>query len=116
LALPLDHPYRGETLRHISRLQINLKLRHNKTKDLREVIMNLSPAYDKWLEETLTQGRKEGLKEGLKESREETGMTIAARMLQINLPIETIVQVTGLSVEMVQSLRSNETDAAPLIQ
>jgi predicted transposase/invertase (TIGR01784 family) len=108
LALPLDHPYRGETLRHISRLQINLKLRHNKTKDLREVIMNLAPAYDKWLEETLTQGREEG--------REETGMTIAARMLQINLPIETIVQVTGLSTEVVQSLRSKETDAAPLIQ
>lgn len=46
-ALPLDHPCRGETLHHISRLQINLKLRQNKTKDLQEIIMNLAPAYDK---------------------------------------------------------------------
>ncbi len=67
--------------------------------------MNLAPVYDKWLEETLMQGHKEGHKEGC----EETGMTIARRMLQINLPIETIVQVTGLSIEVVQSLRLNQS-------
>jgi len=33
LALPPQHPYRQETLRHISVLQINLQLRQNKTKD-----------------------------------------------------------------------------------
>lgn len=72
-ALRSDHPYRGETLHHISRLQINLKLRQNKTKDLQEVIMNLALAYDKWLEETLAKGRMEG--------RVETQIDIARRML-----------------------------------
>jgi len=40
-------------------LQANLKIRQNKTKDIREVMMNLAPAYDKWLEETRTQEREE---------------------------------------------------------
>ncbi len=38
-AFPPDHPYLQETLEHISSLQINLKLRQNKTKDIKEVIM-----------------------------------------------------------------------------
>jgi hypothetical protein len=103
IALSSDHPYRGETLHHISRLQINLTLRQNKTNDLREIIMNLAPAYDKWREETLEQGRHEGLAIG----REESTVEIAQRMRQINLPIETIAQVTGLSIEFLQKLRSN---------
>ena len=73
-ALRSVHSYRGETLHHISRLQINLKLRQNKTKDLQEVIMNLALTYDKWLEETLTKGRMEG--------RVETQIDIARRMLK----------------------------------
>lgn len=56
--------------------------------------MNLAPAYDKWLAETETK----------------TQTTIALRMLDLKMPIETIAQVTGLSIEVVQSLRS--VDAA----
>ena len=40
--LPKDHPYRTQTLEHLSILQINLKARQNKTKDIKEVIMGLS--------------------------------------------------------------------------
>ncbi len=94
IALPLEHPYRSTTLHHISRLQINLQVRQNKTKDLWEIMMNLAPAYDKWLAETETK----------------TQTTIALRMLDLKMPIETIAQVTGLSIEVVQSLRS--ADAA----
>ncbi len=111
IALPSDHPYRSETLHHISRLQINLKLRQNKTKDLREIIMNLAPAYDKWLEETLEQGREQGVAigrdEGLAIGREESKVEIAQQLFQINLPIETIAQVTGLSIEFLEKLPSN---------
>ena len=100
-ALPSDHPYRGETLHHISRLQINLKLRQNKTKDLQEVIMNLAPAYDKWLEETLTKGRVEG--------RVETQIDIARRMLKKNVALSDVADFTGLSMEVLQMLRSSHT-------
>ncbi len=59
-ALPKDHPYRKLTLEHLSILQINLKARHNKTKAIKEVIMGLSPVYEQWREETLSEGRQEG--------------------------------------------------------
>ena len=102
IKLPIDHPYRGEILRHISRLQVNLKIRQNKTKDIREVMMNLAPAYDKWLEETLTQGRGEG--------REETQTAIALQFLRMNIPIDIIAQGTGLSIEDLETLRWSTTD------
>jgi hypothetical protein len=101
-ALPQDHPYRGTTLHHISRLQINLKLRQNKTKEIREIIMNLAPAYDAWLEETLAQGRGEG--------REETQITIARRMLSKNLPLTDISDFTGLSIEFLQTLPNESSN------
>jgi len=101
--LPLDHPYRGTTLHHISRLQINLKLRQNKSKEIREIIMNLAPAYDKWLEEV------EG--KALVKGGTEAQITIARRMVQMNLPMETIAQATGLSIEFLQQLRSNDSSS-----
>ncbi len=98
-ALPLDHPYRGTTLHHISRLQVNLKLRQNKSKEIREIIMNLAPAYDKWLEETLAQ------------NREETQISIARRMLSKNLPLTDISDFTGLSIEFLQTLPLTESSS-----
>ena len=113
IALPPEHPYCQETLRHISVLQIHLQLRQNKTKDLREVIMNLAPAYDQWLQKTLAQGHKEGHKEGRdeghKEGRDEGLVTVARRLLQRGRPLEEVAQDTGLSIEVLESLRSNPT-------
>jgi predicted transposase YdaD len=40
-----------------------------------------------------------------REAREEERETIALRMLRKNLPMETIVEVTGLTTEEVQALR-----------
>jgi predicted transposase/invertase (TIGR01784 family) len=102
-ALSLDHPYRSTTLHHISRLQVNLKLRQNKSKELREIIMNLAPAYDAWLEEVEAKAIAKG--------GTEVQITIARRMLEINLPIETIAQVTGLSIEFLQQLRSTDSSS-----
>jgi hypothetical protein len=101
IALPPNHPYRGEILRHISRLQVNLKIRQNKTKDIREVMMNLAPAYDKWLEETLTQGRGEG--------RAETQTAIALRLIKKSMSLDDISECTGLSIEVLQALQANNS-------
>jgi predicted HTH domain antitoxin len=97
IKLPSDHPYRGEILRHISRLQINLKIRQNRTKDIREVMMNLAPAYDKWLEETRTQ------------EREETQIAIALRLMKKSMSLDDISECTGLSIEVLQALRANNS-------
>jgi molybdopterin converting factor small subunit len=86
-ALPKDHPYLQEILEHISRLQINLKLRQNKTKDIKEVIMNLSPAYEKWKEETLAEGETRGGRKVL--------ISVARTMLREGAAIAFIAKVTG---------------------
>jgi hypothetical protein len=94
--LPKDHPYRQETLKHISILQINLKLRQNKTNDIKEVIMNLSPAYEKWHEEILAEGEAQGGKA--------TAIAIAKNMLREGATIAFITKVTGFSTAEIEQL------------
>jgi hypothetical protein len=91
-ALPSGHPYLQETLEHISSLQINLKLRQNKTKDIKEVIMNLSPAYEKWKKETIAEGGKA------------TAIAIAKNMLREGAAITFIAKVTGFSLAEIDQL------------
>jgi hypothetical protein len=95
-ALPKDHPYLQEILEHISILQINLKLRQNKTKDIKEVIMNLSPAYLKWRQETIDEGEAQGGKA--------TATVIAKNMLREGAAIAFIAKVTGFSTTEIEQL------------
>jgi hypothetical protein len=106
VALPVDHPYRQQTLYHLAVLQVNLKVRQNKSQDLQEVMMSLSPAYEKWEQETLAKGRQEAQQEARQEILE-----IVRRMLQGNLPLETIAQVTGFSIEQLQQLQADQPQA-----
>jgi hypothetical protein len=92
MALPRDHPYLQETLEHISILQINLKLRQNNTNDIKEVIMNLSPAYLKWRQETIAEGGKA------------TATLIAKNMLREGAAIAFIAKVTGFSAAEIEQL------------
>ena len=55
------------------------------------------------LEEELAKGRKEGREEG----REEERNSIVLKMLQNNLPVQTICDVTGLSLEEVTKLKES---------
>ena len=55
------------------------------------------------LEEGLAKGRAEGREEG----REEERNSIVLKMLKNNLPVQTICDVTGLSVEEVAKLKEN---------
>jgi predicted transposase YdaD len=63
--------------------------------------MNLAPAYDKWLEETLTQGRGEG--------RAETQTEIALRLMKKSMSLDDISECTGLSIEVLQALQANNS-------
>jgi hypothetical protein len=103
LALPIDHPYRQETIHHLARWQINLKARQNKTKDLKEVMMSLSPAYEQWRQVTLAEGRQEGRQEGYQEKEIE----IALRMLKSDMSLSVIAQFTNLSIAQLQQLQAN---------
>mgnify|MGYP002707726625 CR=1 FL=1 len=50
-------------------------------------------------------GHEEGLEEGLAKGREEERNSIVLKMLQNNLPVQTICDVTGLSLEEVAKLK-----------
>ncbi len=58
-ALPSNHPFRRNILEIIGRWYINLQTSQNLDEEDREVLMNLSPAYLKWREDTLQEGRRE---------------------------------------------------------
>lgn len=51
--------------------------------------------------------REEGLEEGLVKGREEGRNSIVLKMLQNNLPVQTICDVTGLSMEDVLKLQKD---------
>jgi hypothetical protein len=92
MALPTDHPYRELTLRHVAILQQNLKARQNISKDLRKVIMTLSITYEQIESEILQRGQTNAQR------------AIVLNMRQSGLEIDQIAQLTGLSLEMVQTL------------
>jgi hypothetical protein len=105
MALPSTHPYRQEALQHLTMLQVRLKARHNKTRDIKEVVMNLSPVYEEWRQKTLDEGRVEGRDEGRDEGRVEERRSLALKMLQGQFDLTVISQLTELSIEQLQTLQ-----------
>lgn len=56
-------------------------------------------------EEGLQEGREEGREEGLQEGRKESKITIARNMKNVlNLPDETIAQISGLAIDEIKKL------------
>ena len=53
----------------------------------------------------LEEGLEKGLEKGREEGREEERNSIVLKMLQNNLPVQTICDVTGLSLEEVAKLK-----------
>ncbi|MEQ8535923.1 MAG: hypothetical protein RIB93_00420 [Coleofasciculus sp. D1-CHI-01] len=60
VALPQQNPYRQTILQILANWRITINESDNLSEQDRELLMNLSPAYLKWQEETLEQGRVEG--------------------------------------------------------
>jgi len=60
IALPETNPLRTNVLEQVSTWRVNLQTQQDLTEEDRELIMNLTPAYVQWREETLRQGREEG--------------------------------------------------------
>ncbi len=105
LALPKHHPYRQEAMKHLAILQVRLKARQNTTRDLREVMMSLSPVYEEWRQKTLDEGYSEWRHKTIDEGQVEGRRSVALKMLQQQFPIETIIQLTDLSLEQIQQLQ-----------
>ncbi|MEQ9626226.1 hypothetical protein [Coleofasciculus chthonoplastes] len=69
VALPQQNPYRQTILQILANWRITINESDNLSEQDRELLMNLSPAYLKWQEETLEQGKREGIQEGKLEGR-----------------------------------------------
>jgi predicted transposase YdaD len=93
-------------------------MQHNrKTRDLREVVMSLTPAYEKWEAEKIAEGEKRGEKRGEKLGKElgeksgkklgarDRSLQIAGRLLKKRMPIAEIAELTDLTIEQVQELQ-----------
>jgi hypothetical protein len=102
LALDDDYPYRKETVFHLSMLQVNLQMRQNRGKDLREVMMNLAPAYEQWYEKTIAEGEQKGITKG----KQAQSIQTARRMLRKNMPLEEIAELTDLTLVQIQTLQT----------
>ena len=50
------------------------------------------------------EGREKGLQEGRQEGRQEEKRAIARNMKALNLPVETIAQISGLTREEIEQL------------
>jgi len=62
--------------------------------------IGLAEGREQGKEEGLQQGREQGLEQGIKQSKIE----IAKKSLEKNLPLETISEITGLSIKEIQDL------------
>jgi predicted transposase/invertase (TIGR01784 family) len=87
-----------ETIHHLSVLQISLRTRQNKSKQIKEVIINLTPVCEQWREKMLAEGRQEG--------RQEERQELVRKMLQEGASIEFITKVTGYTRKQIQKLQN----------
>jgi predicted transposase/invertase (TIGR01784 family) len=89
-----------------------MKLPENEQKAYKRYLEDLSyqasmfqSTYVVGLMEGRKEGRKEGIKEGKEEGRKEGKEAVALNAIQLGLSEETIVQITGLSIEEIRELK-----------
>jgi predicted transposase/invertase (TIGR01784 family) len=76
-------------------LKVTLEARTDIQPEDRELIMQLSPLYLEQLQAAKQEGEQQKQQE------------IAINLLRKNIPLDTIAEATGLSIEQIQQLRSN---------
>lgn len=67
LALPEDEAYKQQTIENLAILRLNLDADIQLKTENQEVIMNLTPVYEKWRQETLNEGIKQGIEQGIEQ-------------------------------------------------
>jgi predicted transposase/invertase (TIGR01784 family) len=50
-----------------------------------------------------------GIEQGIEQGRDRERQSIALNLLRKSIPLETIAEVTGLTIEQLQQLRSSDT-------
>ena len=60
--------------------------------------------YEDGREEGLQQGLEQGLREGREQGREEELIQVAMKLMKKGIPLDEVVEITGLSVERLKDL------------
>jgi hypothetical protein len=109
MGIACNHPHRRRTIAHLAMLRINLVAERKSTHELKEIVMKLSPAYEKWRRDTLAEGRnaghQAGHQEGETQGRQQEREELTLKLLQENIALETIAKVTGFSIEQLQTVQ-----------
>lgn len=92
--LPQGHPYRQNTLELLGNLKVTLEARTIIQPEDRDLIMQLSPLYLEQIQAAKQEGEQQKQQE------------IAVNLIRKNIPLEVISETTGVSIEQLQSLRS----------
>ena len=71
----------------------------------RDIVNAIRTAEKKKFAEGLAEGMAEGMAKGKAEGEKETKEKIAVNLLSLGVPLETIVQASGLSEEEIKNLR-----------
>jgi hypothetical protein len=94
LALPPDHPRRGNVLRLLASWKIRIDLGELMDfSEQEEGLMALSEAFLTWEQETQER------------SKVQERLTIALNLLKENVPVEMIARTTGLTLDQIQQIQ-----------
>jgi Domain of unknown function (DUF4351) len=103
IALSRENPFRSRALELLASWRITIETNEPIDTETRELIMQLSPAYTKWREETLQEGRQEGRQEG--EQAGEARLVLRQLSRRIGeLSPEVQSQIQSLSLPQLESL------------
>ncbi|MDR1242740.1 MAG: Rpn family recombination-promoting nuclease/putative transposase [Deltaproteobacteria bacterium] len=98
-------------IKHLSADESIRMLAEAREKAHRDMVSAEASAHNKGLQEGLQEGLQKGLQKGLQEGlqkgRQEERIEVARNALREKLPVETVVKLTGLSLNEVEGLASD---------
>ena len=65
----------------------------------------LKVGHSEGLKEGLEKGQKQGIEKGIEQGKKENNLSIAKKMLEEKIPLETIIKITNLSKEDIENLK-----------
>jgi bisphosphoglycerate-dependent phosphoglycerate mutase len=83
VALAKDNPLRSRALEQVAVWRVNLEMQTNPTREERELMMTLSPAYLQWREEAIQQGLQQGVQQGLQQGVQQGQRMMLENMLKV---------------------------------
>ena len=101
----------------ISKLSTMEKERYNKSileyEDVRVAVeyakeLAAKDAYEEGLNVGMEKGMEKGIEKGREEGREEACLLTARILLELGIPVDAIIQATGLSKEQIENLLNRE--------